>query len=442
MKFTVRGGFYEMLISLIKTINRSAWSRIMVREKGFLKRERVDVALEKLFKRLKTLDTVDIDVFNLQSHVLAEDVIAPFDVPHFDRAAMDGYAVRAEDTFGASPTNPIMLELAGGVEIGSIPSTRVESGKALKIVTGGMMPEGANAVVMLEHTRLNGNFVEVLKSVTPLKNVSRKGEDLKAGEVVLKKGEILQPQDAGVIASLGIERVRVYRKPRVAVLSTGNELIELGMELEEGKIYNSNNPMLCNALHEFGFKPVSIGIARDERGDLRNKLEKGLKFDAVLITGGTSVGAKDLVPEVVSEFGEIIFHGVSMKPGMPTGAAVVEGKPVFMLPGSPAAALLGFYTFAVPALYRMMNVRIVARKWSRQKGVLQGRIPSEIGVRSNVRVLWEDGKVYPIRISGSGILSSFVRANALLVVPEDKEGYEEGEEVEVTLLRDVTEVFE
>ncbi len=414
----------------------------MVREKGFLKRERVDVALEKLFKRLKTLDTVDIDVFNLQSHVLAEDVIAPFDVPHFDRAAMDGYAVRAEDTFGASPTNPIMLELAGGVEIGSIPSTRVESGKALKIVTGGMMPEGANAVVMLEHTRLNGNFVEVLKSVTPLKNVSRKGEDLKAGEVVLKKGEILQPQDAGVIASLGIERVRVYRKPRVAVLSTGNELIELGMELEEGKIYNSNNPMLCNALHEFGFKPVSIGIARDERGDLRNKLEKGLKFDAVLITGGTSVGAKDLVPEVVSEFGEIIFHGVSMKPGMPTGAAVVEGKPVFMLPGSPAAALLGFYTFAVPALYRMMNVRIVARKWSRQKGVLQGRIPSEIGVRSNVRVLWEDGKVYPIRISGSGILSSFVRANALLVVPEDKEGYEEGEEVEVTLLRDVTEVFE
>ncbi len=295
---------------------------------------------------------------------------------------------------------------------------------------------------MLEHTRLNGDFVEVLKSVTPMKNVSKKGEDIKAGEVVLKKGEILQPQDAGVIASLGIERVKVYRKPRVAVITTGNELAEVGEPLEGAKIYNSNNPMICNALHEFGFEAISLGIARDSVEELRNKLQKALEFDAVVITGGTSVGAKDLVPEVVSEFGEIVFHGVSMKPGMPTAAGVIEGKPVLMLPGSPAAALLGFYTFAVPALYRLMNVRIIARKWSRQKGVLQGRIPSEIGVRGNVRVLWESGKVYPIRISGSGILSSFVRANALLVVPEDKEGYEEGEEVEVTLLRDITEVFE
>ncbi|AIG97804.1 molybdenum cofactor synthesis domain protein [Archaeoglobus fulgidus DSM 8774] len=414
----------------------------MVREKGFWKRERVDEALYRLLKKIKALETEDVSVYNLYGRVLAEDIVAGFDVPRFNRAAMDGYAVKAEDTFGASVSNPIMLQLAGSVEIGEVPKVVVESGMAVRIMTGAMMPEGANAVVMLEHTRLNGNFVEVLKSVTPMKNVSRVGEDIAAGEVVFRKGEILQPQDAGVIASLGIESVRVYRKPRVAVITTGNELAEVGEPLEGAKIYNSNNPMICNALLEFGFEAISLGIARDDEEELRNKLQKALEFDAAVITGGTSVGAKDLVPDVVGEFGEIVFHGVSIKPGMPTGAAVVEGKPVFMLPGSPAAALLGFYTFAIPALYRMMNVRIIARKWSRQKGVLQGRIPSEIGVRSNVRVLWEDGKVYPIRISGSGILSSFVRANALLVVPEDKEGYEEGEEVEVTLLRDVTEVFE
>ncbi len=414
----------------------------MVRERGFWKRERVDDALSRLLKRIKTLGVEDVNVYNLSGRVLAEDIIANIDIPPFDRAAMDGYAVRAEDTFGASVNNPIMLHLAGSVEIGEVPNVVVEPGKAVKIMTGAMMPEGSDSVIMLEHTRLNGDFVEVLKSVTPMKNVSKKGEDIKAGEVVLKKGEILQPQDAGVIASLGIERVKVYRKPRVAVITTGNELAEVGEPLEGAKIYNSNNPMICNALHEFGFEAISLGIARDSVEELRNKLQKALEFDAVVITGGTSVGAKDLVPEVVSEFGEIVFHGVSMKPGMPTAAGVIEGKPVLMLPGSPAAALLGFYTFAVPALYRLMNVRIIARKWSRQKGVLQGRIPSEIGVRGNVRVLWESGKVYPIRISGSGILSSFVRANALLVVPEDKEGYEEGEEVEVTLLRDITEVFE
>ncbi len=414
----------------------------MVRESGFWKRERVDTALEKLLGELKVLETMEVDVFSCHGYVLAENIHAAFDIPPFDRSAMDGYAVVAEDTFGASQTNPIMLELVGSVEIGEIPPFTISNGKAAKIVTGAMMPKGANAVVMLEYAKENGSMVEIVKPVTPMKNVSQKGEDIKSGEVVLRRGEILQPQDAGVLASLGIERVKVYRKPRVAVLTTGNELVELGKPLEGAKIYNSNNPMLCNALSEYGFKAVSIGIAKDSREELRMKIEEALRYDAVVITGGTSVGPKDLVPEIVEEFGRVVFHGVAMKPGMPTAGGVVDNKPIFMLPGSPAAALLGFYTFVIPALFRLMNVRIVARKWSRQRGVLQGRIPSQVGVRSNVRVLWQDGKVYPIKLSGSAILSSFVRANALLVVEEDKEGYDEGEEVEVTLMRDITEVFE
>jgi len=414
----------------------------MVRERGFRERERVDAALNRLLKKLRTLGVEEANIYAIFGRVLAEDIVAEIDIPPFDRAAMDGYAVRAEDTFGASVTSPIMLKVEGSVDIGEIPAVEVKPGSAVKITTGAMMPSGANAVVMLEHTRITSEFVEVLKAVPPMKNVSRKGEDVRAGEVVLKKGEILQPQDAGVLASLGIESVKVYRKPKVAVITTGNELIELGEEMKGAKIYNSNSPMLCNALLEFGFDFAVLGIAKDDREDIRRKLERSLECDAVIFTGGTSVGQKDLVPEVVEEFGEIVFHGVAMKPGMPSAAAVIDKKPVFMLPGSPAAALLGFYTFVLPSLYRLMNVRIIAKKWSRQRGVLQGKIPSEVGVRSNVRVLWTDGKVYPVKITGSGVLSSFIRANALLIVPEEREGYDEGEEVEVILLRDITEVFE
>ncbi len=414
----------------------------MVRGIGFKTRTNVDEAIKSLISKIKPLKTEVINIYQSYGRVLAEDIRSPIDVPPFDRAAMDGFAVRAEDTFGSSLTNPMLLRVTGAVEIGEKPSVTVEEGEAVKIVTGAPLPKGANAVLMLEHANLRGEFVEVLKSLTPFKNVSRRGEDIKKGEIILKKGEILQPQDVGVIASLGYGEVKVFKRPKVAVISTGNELIEVGSPLEYGKIYNSNNPMVFAALLENGFEPISLGIAKDDEKEIEKVLVRGLEFDAVIFTGGTSVGEKDLVPKIVEKYGEIIFHGVSMKPGMPTGAAVIEGKPILMLPGSPAAALLSFYTFAIPALYGLMSIRLIARKWSRVRGIVQSRIPSEVGVRTNARVLWDNGKIYPIRTSGSGILSSLVRANALLVIPEEKEGYEEGEEVEVTLLRNITEVLE
>uniref|UniRef100_A0A7C3UHW5 molybdopterin molybdotransferase n=1 Tax=Geoglobus ahangari TaxID=113653 RepID=A0A7C3UHW5_9EURY len=413
----------------------------MVRGIGFKTRTNVDEAINSLISKIKPLETEAVNIYQCYGRVLAEDIKSPIDVPPFDRAAMDGFAVRAEDTFGASLMNPMLLRVIGAVEIGEKPSITVGEGEAVKIVTGAPLPNGADAVLMLEHVNLKGEFVEVLKSVTPFKNVSRKGEDIKKGEIILKKGEIIQPQDVGVIASLGYDEVKVFKRPKVAVISTGNELIEVGAPLEYGRIYNSNNPMIFAALIENGFEPISLGIAKDDEEEIEKMLVKALKFDAVIFTGGTSVGERDLVPKVVEKYGEIIFHGVSMKPGMPTGAAVIDGKPILMLPGSPAAALLSFYTFAVPALYGLMSIRLIARKWSRVRGIVQSRIPSEIGIRTNARVLWDDGKVYPIRTSGSGILSSLVRANALLVIPEWKEGYEEGEEVEVTLLRNITEVL-
>jgi molybdenum cofactor synthesis domain-containing protein len=414
----------------------------MVRGIGFKSRTNVDSAIQKMVSAIDILESVSVSVYDCYSHVLAEDVVSPLDIPPFDRAAMDGFAVRASDTFGASLSNPILLRKSGKIGIGESPDIAVNEGEAVMIATGAAMPAGADAVVMVEYTRNAGEYVEILKSVTPGKNVSLRGEDIREGEIVLRKGEILQPQDAGVLASLGFRKVTVYRKPVIAVISTGNELVNLEEKLEYGKIYNSNNPMICNAVKDEGFKAVSLGIARDSIGDIEDKLLKALKYDVVIFTGGTSVGESDLVPEVIDRYGKVIFHGVAMKPGMPTGGGVVDGKPVFMLPGSPSAALLGFYIIALPVLYALNGVKIVARKWSTVSGILEARVPSEVGIRTNARVRWENGRIIPIRTSGSGILTSFVRANALLTVPEEREGFEEGEKVEVTLVRDITEPLE
>ncbi len=395
-------------------------------------------AVEGMIRKISTTDTIEINVNLSLSHVLAEDVVAEIDVPPFDRAAMDGYAVKAKDTFGASLTNPTILRKIGRVEIGEKALISVGEGEAVEIATGAMMPANADAVVMVEYTREEGGDVYVFKPVTPGKNVSMRGEDVRKGDVVLKKFEIITPQDIGVLNSIGVEKVRVYRKPVVAVISTGNELVEVGGRLEEGKIYNSNNPMVCAALESEGFKAVSLGIARDVYDEIEIKLVEGLNYDAVIFTGGTSVGRRDLVPEIVERFGEVVVHGIAMKPGMPTGAGIVDGKPVFMLPGSPSAAFLSFYSIVLPVLHAMNGIRIIARRGEKVKGVLEGRIPSQTGVITHARVRWENGKIRPIRTTGSGILTSLIKANALLVVPENREGYEEGEVVEVTLIRHLT----
>ncbi|MEM4472329.1 MAG: molybdopterin molybdotransferase MoeA [Archaeoglobaceae archaeon] len=414
----------------------------MVKDRGFKELEPVDVAIEKMMGKLKVLEVELVDIQNCAGRVLARDVISKVDLPEFDRSAVDGYALKAEDTFGASQMNPAFLKIVGKVEIGKECGIEIKSGEAVRVFTGSAIPKGADAVVMLEHTKEVDGMIQVFKGVSPFKNVIKRGEDVKRGEVVLRKGEILQPQDAGILAAIGVKYVEVYRRPKIAVISTGDELVSIYEEIQPGKVYNSNAPMLCNALQELGFPAFYLGIAKDDPDEIEKMLLKALKFDAVIFTGGTSVGSHDLVPEVVKKHGEIVFHGVAMKPGMPTAFGIVKDKPIFMLPGTPTASFLSFQTFVVPALFRMMNVRILERKGSKKRGILQSRVASEIGIKSFVRVYWENGKVYPVRISGSGIFSSLIKANALLIVPEKVEGYEAGDEVEVYLLRDLTEVFE
>jgi len=406
--------------------------------RGFKERMRVDEALKLYFEKanLKKLDSEKVDLLNAYNRVLSQDIVAKYDVPHFDRSAVDGYAVKAENTFGASTTNPILLKVVGSIDIGEKPDFEIKDGEAAKIATGAPIPKGANAVVMLEYTNDLGDYVEILSAISPFKNVSRKGEDVKAGEVVLSKGEILQPQDIGILASLGIKEVEVAKIPRIAVLTTGNELIEDYGELDVGKIINSNSPMICAAIREIGCIPTSLGIAKDNPEVIETKIEEGLKVaDAVVVTGGTSVGEKDYVAVVVKKLGSLIVHGVSMKPGMPTGLGVVDNKPILLLPGFPMAALLSFYTFMPKIVERLLDVEVLGKKGEVVKAVTKRRIPSSSGIRTFARVIYKDGFIEPLRTSGSGVLTSMIKANGLVIIEEDKEGIEEGEEVEVVLTR-------
>ena len=409
------------------------------------------LSVEEALKRLRASVThrvrelEEVGLLEAVSRVCAEDVRAPIDSPPFDRSAVDGYAVIAEDTFGASLNNPVELKMVGsaypGMDVARLP--RLSRGEALKLMTGAPLPPGANAVVMVEDTVRRGEVVEVVKPVHPYRNVSRRGEDYRAGEVVVGKGTKIRPWHVAALASLNISRVRVLRRARVGVLSTGSELIEVGEEVKPGKIMNSSKPMLLALLEEEGAEGVDLGIVADDLELIKAKILEGIRgADALIVTGGTSVGELDLVPEAVSALGEVIVHGLMMRPGKPTGFGVIEGKPVFMLSGFPVAALVGFQLLVRPALSLMLGYKEEPRL--RIRGRLTRRVATPPSTRSYVRVKVKraggEVLVEPLMLTGSGLLSTLTEANGLLIVPEDLEGFEEGEFVEVELFQPIEEV--
>lgn len=409
-----------------------------IRTKGFGKRTLVKDALEILLSCAEITGTEKILFERGLGRVLVEEVIAGSDVPPFDRAAMDGYAVKAENTFGASQGNPIYFKLAGEVSIGAKPMLKINDFEAVKIMTGAALPKGANAVVMFEYTNELEDEVEVFKAVTPGKNVSFKGEDVKKGEVLLKKGGIIRPQDIAMLAAVGRQELKVYKKPRATIISTGDELSEPGEKLEAGKIYDANSYALAALVQASGGIAKRIGIIEDSPEKIRSAIKNALNSDIILISGATSVGKKDIVPQVVAELGEILVHGVAMRPGEPTGFGTINRKPVFMLPGYPVAAVFAFETFVRPVLQKMQGMEIHS-PYQQVQAKLKRKIASELGRRDFVRVKLErKGKEYlaePIRTTGSGIISSLTRAEGFVIVPENTEGIEKGEKVTVNLFK-------
>ncbi len=409
----------------------------MTRLKGFEKLTNIDEALSTLVKKLKPerLKSEQIPIHTASGRVTAEDVQAKNDLPPFDRSAVDGYAVKAQDTFGASQFNSKTLKLT---------ENEVREGEARQIWTGTPLPRGADAVIMLEYTKRIKGKIEVGITITPGGNVSRKGEDVQRGEVAIEAGTRLKPHHLGLLAALGATHVNVVKKPKVAILSTGNELVELGHKPKPNQIVETNRLILSSMCQELGAEPLDLGIAKDDLNEISAKIREGLEqADVVITTGGTSVGYPDLVPMAINQIGTpgIIVHGVAMRPGMPTALAILQGKPVFILSGNPVAAMVGFEAFARPLLLKLLGVEREPRPTLKAR--LTRRVASALGRRVflRVRVFERNDEFFaePVRIKGAGVLSTMTKANGYVKIPENREGLEEGESVIVHLFDKIGE---
>ncbi|NJE48565.1 gephyrin-like molybdotransferase Glp [Thermococcus sp. 9N3] len=370
-------------------------------------------------------ETEEVPLEDALGRVLAEDIVSPIDSPPFDRSAVDGYALRAEDTFPAREYSPVELRVVDEIVAGEESKAKVEPGTAVKLMTGSKMPEGANAVLMQEMAEREGDVIRVLRPVAPGQNVAFAGEDVKKGEVILRKGQVLRPQDLALLKSVGFRTVKVKRKPRVGIIVTGDELIEEFDEeaLKSGKILESNSVMLKGLVRQYFGEPVFYGVVPDNEDAIRNAIERAkAENDLVLVTGGSAFGDRDFAHRFVN----LLFHGTTIKPGRPIG----YGERVFIMSGYPVAVFAQFHLYVKHALAKLVG----ARNYEvRVKATLTDRIPSQLGRHEFVKVWYEDGKARPIRKKGSGIISSLVESNGYVEIPEDSEGYLEGEEVWVTL---------
>ncbi len=402
--------------------------------------------------------TESIPVAKALGRVVAEGLSAAVDLPHFPRANMDGYAVRAPDTFGASASVPAYLTLIGTVEMGKEAKRTIGKGETMRIATGGMLPPGADAVVMIEYAEeltggtvtggaatgvsAAGATVEIHRGVAPWENVLRVGEDIAKGAPIFAPGRRLRARDLGALTGVGITCLRVFRRPRVALISTGDEIVPPGVTPRPGQVRNINAYSLLAMASEAGAVVSDFGVVADRRDRVQRALARALaRHDAVLISGGSSVGAKDIALEVIASFprSEIIFHGISVAPGKPTILARVLGKPVLGLPGHPMSALVIFELFGAPLL-RVLGGEDPAGVFTPQRTVrarLSQNVASQPGREDYVRVTLSEqaGERHAVPLPGkSGAIFNLVKADGLVCIPANAEGLEAGSEVEVILL--------
>jgi putative molybdopterin biosynthesis protein len=375
--------------------------------------------------------------------VLADDIVSPVDVPSFDRSNVDGFAVVAEDTFGASEEVPRSVQLCEEeIHTGIVPTTVIHPGKAVLIATGGMVPRGADAVVMIEHAETRGRELRVARAVTAGSGVSFAGTDITAGETVLRQGQLLTSRDTGVLAAIGVANVTVWRKPIVAILSTGDEIIAPGDPMQPAKVYDSNAQILADAVRELGGEPMRLGITHDDVAALRERLRHALKYaDIVLLSGGTSKGAGDVSYRVVAELDDpgIVAHGVALKPGKPICLAATQRRAVVVLPGFPTSAIFTFHEFVAPV------IRSLAGRGSEERTTVPARLAvkvnSEIGrteylLVGLVETAGEGGTLltaYPMG-QGSGSVTTFSRADGFATIGRHEEIVQAGTTVSIQLL--------
>jgi putative molybdopterin biosynthesis protein len=401
----------------------------------------IDEARERLYDAYSPTPVKEVvSIDEARGRVLYEDIFAPLDVPPFDRAAMDGYALKAADTFYADEENPAVLNLRGYIAAGDPKKIAIGDGECVGIATGAPVPKGANAVVMVEYTHREKRNVKVYRPVAPGENIMAAGSDIMRGELVLRAGSLLTPRETGVLAALGITRVPVYRRPRVAVISTGDEIVEPGRELAFGKIYDVNARAVGDAVEENGGEPVFLGIVEDRADALLERLREAVDgdYDLILTSGGTSAGVGDLSYRVFDEIGDpgVLVHGVAIKPGKPTIIALAGEKPVFGLPGYPTSAMVVFDVFVAPIIRRLAGLGEKTRGRITAKAAM--RLYSAGGRYEYMLVNLVQGadrgySAYPI-LTGSGAITSLAEADGFIEIPSEVEMVSEGSTVEVTLL--------
>jgi molybdenum cofactor synthesis domain-containing protein len=414
----------------------------------------ISLALKKFLSQSRISNTsVGTEYVNLveaTDRILAKRILCPRDIPPFQRSTVDGFAVLSGDTGSATKEHHVILDMVGKINAGKKSQIRVSSGKAVAIATGAKIPRGADSVIMIEDVIIEdkGKKIFIRHRTDKGSNISPKGNDLGKGQILLKEGTWLTAADIGLIASVGLSRVNVYKKIKVAVLSTGSELAEPGSNLGNASIFDSNRFMLASMIRKHGGEPIDLGICRDERSLIRARILNALKFDVILISGGSSVGEKDYVPSLINELGKpgIIVRGVAMKPGSPTSLGIVNGKPVIVLPGYPVSAFVALYTFGLPLFYKILNTN--GPPVAKQVAELASDVKLHNGMTTfiRVRILRRHGWFIaePVSATGASLLSTLAYSDGIVIAKyssrgaqKDDDRLHKGQDVEVILLRDV-----
>jgi len=406
--------------------------------------EEAKEVIRKHFKP-KPLDIEEVSLLEAYDRVLAENVIAALDIPPFNRSTVDGYAVRAQDTFGAEENKPVKLRVCGTVNIGEPPRTEVDGGEVAEIVTGAPMPTGADAVVMMEDTERKGNQVYVFSAVAKDENVMKAGADIRKGEAVLEAGQLLGSREIGVAAAVGLARVKVYAIPRIAVLSTGAEVTQPGNRLPSGKIYDINAYSLSTAVLESGGQPVFLGVFLDDKNALLEALKRALcSADMIITSGGVSVGPKDVIPQTVDSLGKpgVVVSGIAIKPGKPVTVAAVDCKLVFSLPGHPASALLVFHLLVRPLVKAMSGRK--AEESLRVEAVAGMRMFPAKGRRTFVMVKLRRDRskrliAEPVETGLSGAITTLAKADGFVEIAENQQFIDAEEKCTVELFKSLRE---